>query len=177
MKKVLQIVGLVFGLGLTFFILTGCEQPAPEAEGSLEVEAEAEAPEGNAGANIGKGLVSIDADGNIAPFGFASKQPVPVPEPASVAIVATSAASSDIYNIHCIACHGADAQGVEGLGLSLADSQLVASSSEAELAAFLKVGRLPDSPDSVTGVPMPAFAWMSDAELTDVMGYLKSLNK
>jgi mono/diheme cytochrome c family protein len=173
MKKVLQIVGLVFGLGLTFFILTGCEQPAPEAEGSLEVEAEAEAPEGNAG----EGVTSIDADGNIAPFGFASKQPVPVPEPASVAIVATSAASSDIYNIHCIACHGADAQGVEGLGLSLADSQLVASSSEAELSAFLKVGRLPDSPDSVTGVPMPAFAWMSDAELTDVTGYLKSLNK
>jgi mono/diheme cytochrome c family protein len=171
MKKVFQIVGLIFGLvslGLTFFILTGCEQPAPEAEPPLEVEA----PEGNAG----DGLASIDADGNIAPFGFASKEPVPVPEPTVVVIDNASAASSDTYNIHCIACHGADAQGVEGLGLNLADSQLVASSSEAELVAFLKVGRLSDSPDSVTGVPMPAFAWMSDAELTDVTGYLKSLN-
>ena len=119
--------------------------------------------------------MSIDADGNIAPFGFASKQPVPVAE-LEVVPAETSAASSDIYNIHCIACHGADAKGVEGLGLSLADSQLVASSSEAELSAFLKVGRLPDSPDSVTGVPMPPFAWMSDEELTDVTGYLKSLN-
>lgn len=173
MKKTLPIVGPVVGLGLTFFVLTGCEQPAPEAP------VEAEAP---AASDAGR-VTSIDADGNIAPFGFASKQPVPLSEPEPepevtlVASAETPAASSDIYNIHCIACHGADAQGVQGLGLSLVDSQLVAVSSEAELTAFLKVGRMPDSPDSVSGVPMPAFAWIGDEGLADVTGYLKSLNE
>jgi mono/diheme cytochrome c family protein len=166
MNKVIQITGL----SLTFLLLAGCEQPAPEAEVLVETEQPAE---------TSNQLASIDADGNIAPFGFASKQPVELAEvEAEVVTVQPEgevATSSGLYSVHCIACHGADATGVAGLGLNLVDSELVAGSSQAELAAFLKVGRLPDSPDSVTGVPMPAFAWMGDAELAEVAGYLKSL--
>ena len=130
----------------------------------------------------GEKLASVDENGNVAPFGFASRQPVNVPpaegaEEATVGEEAMAAAdaSSALYTTHCVACHGADAQGVQGLGLNLVESQLVAGSDEAALAEFLKVGRLPDSPDSVTGVPMPAFAWMSDEQLTEITGYLKSL--
>jgi len=72
-------------------------------------------------------------------------------------------------------CHGADAKGVEGLGLTLAGSQLVADSSQAELVELLKAGRMPGSPDSITGIPMPSFAWMPQGDLEEVAGYLKTL--
>ena len=163
MRRLLQIAGL--GLVLT---LTACEQPAPEAEQAVDV-----APAESAPADT---VTSIDADGNVAPFGMASRQPVPVADPEPVATVADAgAATSDLYNIHCIACHGADAKGVQGLGLNLVDSELVNGSSEAELAAFLKAGRAADAPDSVSNVPMPGFAWMGDEELGEITAYLKSL--
>jgi mono/diheme cytochrome c family protein len=163
MNKAIQITGL----SLTFLLLAGCEQPAPEAEVVVETDQVAETTSNQ--------LASIDAVGNIAPFGFASKQPVEVAEVVTAEQVVEATGSSGLYNVHCVACHGADATGVEGLGLNLVDSELVAGSSQAELVAFLKVGRLPDSPDSVTGVPMPSFAWMSDADLAEVTGYLKGL--
>lgn len=164
--------------GIAMLALAACEQPAPEVAPEQDAAAEVSetAPAGD------EKLASVDADGNIAPFGFASKQPVDVPEleapePSSSeasAEVAT-AATSEVYAVHCVACHGADAKGVQGLGLNLVDSEFVVSRSEAELTEFLKAGRLPDSPDSVTGVPMPGFAWMSADQLGEITGYLKSL--
>jgi mono/diheme cytochrome c family protein len=155
-------------LALLGIVIAGCEQPAPEAE----QESVAEAP---AAETSQKKLASIDADGNIAPFGFAAKQPVEVKElaTAETAPIELAAATSDLYGIHCVACHGADAKG--GLGPNLVDSEFVAASSADELTAFLKVGRSPDSPDSTTGIPMPAFAWMSAENLTEITGYLKGL--
>lgn len=119
-------------------------------------------------------MASIDANGNIAPFGFASKKAVPVAE-RQVAAPQT-AATSVVFGANCVACHGPDARGVQGLGLNLVESKLVADSSPAALIVFLKEGRPADAPDNVTGVPMPSFAWMSDADLTEVAAYLKSLN-
>jgi mono/diheme cytochrome c family protein len=170
MNKVTQLTGL----SLTFLLLTACEAPAPEVEVVVETEQTAE---------TGNQLASIDADGNIAPFGFASKQPVEVRETVTEELEVESeveseaevASTSGLYRVHCVACHGADATGVQGLGLNLVESEFVAASSQAELAAFLKAGRLPDSPDSVTGVPMPSFAWMSDADLAEITGYMKDL--
>lgn len=121
-------------------------------------------------------MASIDADGNVAPFGMASKPPVPVqdlPATQGEEVVTVSA----VYATNCIACHGADAQGVQGLGLSLVESELVANSSVDELVVFLQEGRQPDSPDSVTGVPMPAFVWMGAGDLAEVSGYIKSLQQ
>lgn len=120
-------------------------------------------------------LDSVDADGNVAPFGMASRAPrevaaAPAPEPA-----AATAATPAIYAAQCTACHGADARGVQGLGVDLTASQLVADSSEAELIEFLKVGRLPTDPASITGIPMPGFAWMAAGDLDEVAAYLKTL--
>ena len=163
--------------GIALLALAACGQPetgtAPESAAADSSEAAA-----NEGAMDEK-LVSIDADGNIAPFGFASKQPVEVSEPEAPAAPAEAAAAapatSELYGVHCVACHGIDAKGVQGLGLTLVDSEFVAGKSEAELGEFLKAGRLPDSPDSVTGVPMPGFAWMNEEQLGEITGYLKSL--
>lgn len=162
----------LIGLSFLLLVLAGCEQPATESE-----QAETAPPNESAAPAVSEDTVtSIDADGNVAPFGMASRQPVPVPEPEPVAAAAESAgASSGLYSVHCVACHGADAKGVQGLGLNLVESQLVASSSEEELAAFLKAGRAADSPDSVSKVPMPGFAWMSDDDLAEITGYLKKL--
>lgn len=119
-------------------------------------------------------FATVDADGNVAPFGMASRAMREV-QPAPVAAVVASASNSAVYVTNCAACHGADAKGVTGLGLDLTASQLVAESSPAELVAFLKIGRMPGSPDSLTDVPMPAFSWMAAADLDEISVYLQSL--
>ena len=126
-----------------------------------------------------KSVTSIDADGNIAPFGMASRakrEVAPAPVAATAAAADTAGgAQSAVYMAQCVACHGADAKGVQGLGLDLTASQLVAVSDTDALVAFLKAGRMPGDPDSVTGIPMPAFAWMPQADLEEVAAYLKTL--
>jgi mono/diheme cytochrome c family protein len=121
-------------------------------------------------------LASVAADGKVAPFGMASraKRELKVAT-AEVAAAAAPASASAVYAANCIACHGADAKGVQGLGLDLTASQLVAESSAAELVEFLKVGRMPTDPASVTGIPMPGFAWLQSADLDEVARYLKGL--
>jgi mono/diheme cytochrome c family protein len=98
-----------------------------------------------------------------------------MPEVGGAATVAAAdtGGGAALFGTHCAACHGADGQGVEGLGLNLVASSLVADSSEAALQAFLRKGRMPGDPGSVTGVPMPAFAWMSPEQLQQVAAYVK----
>ena len=93
------------------------------------------------------------------------------------AVLMTSRALADedgkaLYSLQCIACHGAELQGVDGLGTTLADSELVNSSSADELIAFLKIGRMPNDPASLTGGVMPGFAWMPEADLRAIAAYL-----
>jgi len=172
MKNYLRFAGLLVGITL----IAACDRPAPEAEQSAAPEAPAAAGE----VKQSGGVKSVDADGNVAPFGMASKKPVAVAEPAVVAAAgaapeAEGAVSAAVFSVHCAACHGPDAKGVEGLGLNLVDSELVNNSSQTELIAFLQAGRAVDSPDNVSGVPMPSFAWMSEADLSAVTAYLQSL--
>ncbi len=90
---------------------------------------------------------------------------------------ATAARAEEVngkYALNCIACHGAALEGVEGLGVSLAGSAFVARKSVPELVAFLKVGRMPGDPESVAGRPMPGFAWLPEADLTEIAAYIKA---
>jgi len=164
------LVGLM-GAAFLVALLGACSQPDDAA---TEAATEAAAPEALAGNDE---ITSIDADGNVAPFGFASREPVEVPPLADQASVEPAAGPTDsgLYGVQCVACHGADATGIEGLGVSLVESEWVAASSAADLKEFLKVGRLPDSPDSTTGVPMPGFSWMTDEQLDEVVTYVKAL--
>ena len=121
---------------------------------------------------------SVDGAGNVAPFGMASRAPrdvAPAPVATAAAPAADAAAQSAVYTANCVACHGPDAKGIQGLGLDLTASALVADSSADELVAFLKAGRMPNSPDSVSGIPMPAFAWLPQGDLDEVAAYLKTL--
>lgn len=92
-----------------------------------------------------------------------------------VATVSVAAApETEKFALNCLVCHGADLRGVEGLGVNLFNSTFVGSKSVAELVAFLKVGRLPDDPASVTRRAMPGFAWVAEADLTEIATYIKS---
>jgi len=89
------------------------------------------------------------------------------------------AKGSAVYSSTCVACHGASAEGIDGLGLPLAPSEFVADSTEHELMMFIKTGRSVSDPDNQTGVDMPPKGGnpaLSDADLHDVSAYLKSLN-
>ena len=170
-RKFGQIATVVATLVLT---LSACDSAKDESPVAATDAAQPAAP-----AASGEQMLSIDDKGNIAPFGFASRKAVPVAElqVAAVDTAATAAAASAVFGTNCVACHGPDAKGVEGLGVSLVDSKLVADSSPADLITFLKEGRAVDSPDNVSGVPMPSFAWMAEADLSEVTAYLKSINK
>jgi mono/diheme cytochrome c family protein len=156
----------VAGIALAFVFIAGCEQPVTETE-QVAAPAAAESVRD-------RGVNSIDADGNVAPFGMASKQPVAIPE-TRIEEPPAAAEVSAVYATQCVACHGADAKGVPGLGLNLVDSELVDISSQSELVAFLQEGRAGDSPDSVTKVPMPSFVWMDEGDLVEVTLYIKGL--
>jgi len=86
----------------------------------------------------------------------------------------TAAADSNAaYNQHCLVCHGADLTGVPNLGVGLTDSAFVASKSVAELTEFLKVGRMPGDPGTLSNGAMPGFAWVSEDELRSISEFLK----
>jgi disulfide bond formation protein DsbB len=88
-------------------------------------------------------------------------------------------AGADIYKGTCSACHGADLAGIDGLGKPLAPSAFVVDNSEAELAAFIAVGRPVSDPDNTQGVDMPPKGGnpsLDARDLLDVSAYLKAQN-
>ena len=71
-------------------------------------------------------------------------------------------------------CHGGDGRGLPGLGVNLVESAYVRQASAAELGAFLRKGRMPGEPGNVTGRPMPAFEWLGDETLAELVKELKN---
>lgn len=82
------------------------------------------------------------------------------------------------YEETCAGCHGFQGEGVPSLGLPLITSPLVLYASDADLLAFLRVGRASDHPDNVTGISMPPSGgrpdW-SDADFADIIAYVRML--
>lgn len=89
--------------------------------------------------------------------------------------LASGTEGQQLFEAQCIACHGVDARGVDGLGVSLVDSGLVAAISEEDLVAFLKVGRMLTDPANVSGAVMPGFAWLAEQDLVALAGHVKSI--
>lgn len=88
-------------------------------------------------------------------------------------------AGADIYKGTCAACHGADLNGIDGLGKPLAPSTFVVDHTEAELSAFIAVGRPTSDPENTQGVDMPPKGGnpsLDARDLLDVSAYLKAQN-
>lgn len=80
----------------------------------------------------------------------------------------------------CAACHGPDATGITGLGKDLTTSEFVKGKSDADLLAFVKVGRPSSDPANTTGVDMPpkgGNAVLTDQDLADIIAYIRTLEK
>lgn len=84
-----------------------------------------------------------------------------------------------VYSATCAACHGGNAEGVDGLGIALTDSEFIAASSESGLVEFITAGRPKDHPENTTGSDMPRYPAnpnLDEQRLRDVAAYLISLN-
>jgi len=90
-----------------------------------------------------------------------------------------AAAGEDVFAGTCASCHGADAEGIDGVGKPLADSDYVAETSSADLVIVVTDGRPADDPDNTTGILMPPKGGnpsLTDEDIDDVVAYIKSLN-
>ena len=113
----------------------------------------------------------------------ASVQPIPSAQAAS----STEGQQTDsialgeaIFLETCAPCHGADAQGIAGIGLNLRESDFVGALSDEELAHFIAIGRAIDNPLNTTGIPMPPRGGrsdLSDQDLLNVAAYLHNINE
>lgn len=80
--------------------------------------------------------------------------------------------------IACAACHGPEGKGIPNLGKDLTTSTFAADKTDAELVAFLKVGRDATDPLNTTGVAMPPKGGnpaLSDDDLLDIVAYVREL--
>jgi mono/diheme cytochrome c family protein len=99
--------------------------------------------------------------------------------PTTAATAGRAVEGATVYSSTCKTCHGPNQEGIDGLGKPLAPSEFVAANTEAELAAFIAVGRPTSDPENTQGVDMPPKGGnpsLDDQDLLDVSAYLKSLN-
>lgn len=89
-------------------------------------------------------------------------------------------AGEELYNQVCIACHGENGQGIEGLGKPFSTSEFIASQSDQELLEFIKQGRPTSHPDNTTGVDMPPKGGnpaLTDDQILDIIAYMRTLQE
>lgn len=93
--------------------------------------------------------------------------------------VGDAAHGEALYNGSCVACHGPDGTGVDGLGKAWVGSEFINTSTDDELVEFLKVGRPADHPDNTTGIamlPRGGNPSLTDEDLLDLVAYMRTLN-
>ena len=85
-----------------------------------------------------------------------------------------------VYMNTCSACHGANAKGVPSLGKDLTTSTFAKGMNDDQLLDFLKKGRPTSDPANTTKVDMPPKGGnpaLTDQDLTDLIAYIRTLNK
>jgi disulfide bond formation protein DsbB len=88
------------------------------------------------------------------------------------------AKGKQVFKQTCVACHGEDGKGIEGLGKNWTTSEYIASSTNDELIEFLKVGRTIEDPANTTGILMPPRGGnpnLTDDDLRNVVLYMRKL--
>ncbi len=91
-----------------------------------------------------------------------------------------AAEGKEKFSAICIACHGPEGEGVEGLGKDMTSSEFIAGKTDDELVEFIKVGREPGDPLNSTGVAMPPKGGnpaFSEEDLYDIVAHIRTLQK
>lgn len=79
----------------------------------------------------------------------------------------------DLFMQVCVACHGADGQGMYKLGKSIVESDFVAGRDDAAMVAFLRVGRPTAKP--VAMPPKGGRDDLTDDDLESIVAYVRGL--
>lgn len=119
------------------------------------------------------GLAACGGDGSSSSGG--SSQEAAHADPAG-----DVAAGKEVFAGTCSACHGPEGKGVPGLGKNMTTSEFIAGKTDAELVAFIKVGRDPSDPLNTTGVAMPPKGGnpaLSDDDLFDVVAFIRTIHQ
>jgi disulfide bond formation protein DsbB len=85
----------------------------------------------------------------------------------------------ELYRGTCIVCHGEGGVGIEGLGKPWVGSTFINERTDAEMLAFLQVGRPADDPLNTTGIamlPRGGNPNLSDEDLLDLIAYMRTLS-
>ena len=86
----------------------------------------------------------------------------------------------ELFSGTCSACHGPEGKGIENLGKDMTTSEFIASKTDTELLAFVKVGRDPSDPLNTTGVAMPPKGGnpaLGDEDLLNIIAFIRTLQK
>jgi mono/diheme cytochrome c family protein len=92
--------------------------------------------------------------------------------------VGGAAHGQELFKSTCAACHGQNAEGIDGLGTDMHNNEFIQSQSNADLMVFITVGRSTTDPDNTTGVDMPpkgGNSSLTDTDLADIVDYLRTL--
>ncbi len=84
------------------------------------------------------------------------------------------------FNASCISCHGAEGKGITSLAPSLQTSAFLKSQTDEQLIAFIKKGRDKNDPVNTTKIAMPPKGGdpsLTDSDLTDIVAYMRTLQK
>ena len=87
-------------------------------------------------------------------------------------------AGEGTFKSTCSACHGPDAKGLPNLGKDMTTSEFILGTTDAELLAFVLVGRPVGDPDNTTGVDMPPKGGnpaLSDEDILNTIAYIRTL--
>ena len=125
--------------------------------------------------NISKAETVVSIAKPVAAFGMVSRS-YDFIEPVNATIDESADLNSQAYMSRCGFCHGANLEGIDGLGVTLIDSAFLQNMGLEETIEFLKVGRMINSEESISGGVMPGFAWLPEEELEEIAGYIKSIS-
>lgn len=112
--------------------------------------------------------------------GSSDNASVPAAPADRAAAAGDAAAGKVLFQQSCIACHGPEAEGIEGLGKDMTTSTFIRGLSDEELLAFVKNGRSTSDPLNTTGVDMPPKGGnpaLTDAQLLDIIAFIHSVQK
>ena len=125
--------------------------------------------------NISNAETVVSIAKPVAAFGMVSRS-YDFIEPVNASAQESANLNSQNYMSRCGFCHGANLEGIDGLGVTLIDSTFLKNMDLEETIEFLKVGRMINSEESISGGVMPGFSWLPEEELEEIADYIKSIS-